>query len=108
VGEEPAATTEGGEEVAGCDFILLRLTLEQTVSATRRPKIALTTTRTTTVARHRDPLREKTIKAKSKKRKGKDIAHLGDLELLLTRILLQLHLHPTSFFSNSGELLRRV
>jgi hypothetical protein len=41
-------------------------------------------------------------------KKGKAIAHLGDLELLLTRIFLQLHLHPTSFFSNSGELLRRV
>jgi hypothetical protein len=39
---------------------------------------------------------------------GKAISHLGDLELLLTRIFLQLHLHPTSFFSNSGELLRRV
>jgi hypothetical protein len=44
----------------------------------------------------------------SKKKEGKAIAHLGDSELLLTRIFLQLHLHPTSFFSNSGEFRVRV
>jgi hypothetical protein len=43
-----------------------------------------------------------------KKKEGKAIAHLRDSELLLTRIFLQLHLHPTSFFSNSGEFRVRV
>jgi hypothetical protein len=42
------------------------------------------------------------------KNKGKPTPHLGDLELLLTRIFLQLHLQPTTFFSNSGEFRVRV